>query len=80
MANQTPILLQIIGTGSAVSGATPFTNKTLKINLPVKIDGTPAITDIGGNDLVEFSFWSQYDPTAANAGNITCVNNLAALV
>jgi hypothetical protein len=72
--------LQILMEGNAV--ATPGTSysvKTAIINLPIKWKKFSKLEEDDGIDTLTGSFFSKYNATAASAGQIIVVNELAAL-
>ena len=73
-------LLQLKHTGSALTTAgTAYTYKQLIINLAIEYTDVPALSDQDGNDTIELPFRMVYSVADALAGQITVVNQVAAL-
>ncbi len=77
--NNTPQLIRLKTTGSALAPAGTYTNKTLLMDLPGMWEKIDKIGDEDGNDLMSGTFRVAYDPTAAKYATLTVVNNLATL-
>jgi hypothetical protein len=75
----TPRKLRVDLRGPTLASAGTFTRRTVRIDLPIKYTENPPLEDQDGNDIVSMSFRSRYNVTAATAGSIVCVNELATL-
>jgi hypothetical protein len=72
--------LRILFEGATLSSAgTTYSKKTLAIDLVGKWETFDAIGDNDGNDIVKGTMKCRYNATAASAGRIIVVNELAAL-
>lgn len=65
--------------GTNLASAGTFTRRTVRFDLPIKYTANPPLADQDGNDIVSLSYRSRYNTTAATAGSIVCVNELATL-
>ncbi len=76
---QTPVLVQIKIEGSTAfaTPGTVYSVPTIKINLPGFWESFSKIGEANGNDIVTGKFVSAYDTTAAAAGSIIVVVDLA---
>jgi hypothetical protein len=74
----TPRLIQIKFTGTALAGAT-YSAKTLIFNLAGKWSKFSKLGEQDGNDIINATFTVGYDATKTDAGQIIVVNQNAAL-
>ena len=76
---QTPVLLQVKveGLTAFATPGTTYSVPTMKINLPGYWESFSKIGEANGNDIVTGKFVSAYDTTAAAAGSIIVVVELA---
>lgn len=77
--NRVPRLLQLRFIGSNLATAGTYTTKTLIINLPIRWTKFDPLDDDDDNNIVIGKFFSKYNTTAGNAGNIIVVNELSTL-
>ena len=78
--NQTARLVRLSFTGNAVQTAgTSYSTTTCNIDVAGKWETWDAISEQNGNDIVVGKLRARYDGTAADAGKIVVVNELAAL-
>lgn len=80
---ETAQLMQIKIEGSAAdtfaSTGTTYAVPTVKINMPFKWSNFEKIGEANGNDIVQGSFFSAYDTTAAAAGTVIVVAELSSI-
>jgi len=69
--------VKIEGNVAFATPGTTYTYPTLLINLPFKWSNFEKIGEANGNDIVQGSFFSAYDPTAAVAASFVDVVELA---
>jgi hypothetical protein len=69
--------IKIEGNVAFATPGTTYTYPTLLINLPFKWSNFEKIGEANGNDIVQGSFFSAYDPTAAVAASFVDVVELA---
>lgn len=75
---QTPRKIQLKFEGTALTSAgTAYTYKTLLINLAGKWRKFDKIDERNGNDIINATFEARYNATAASAGGIIVVNEVA---
>ena len=76
---ETPVLLEIKIEGSTAfaTPGTTYSVPTLLIKLPIKWSNFEKIGEANGNDIVQGSFFSAYDPTAAVGPSFVDVVELA---
>lgn len=73
---QTPQLMRLYFYGSRLTTVgTPYTDKTLVIDLPIKFESLDPLDDIDGNSIVKLNWRSKYNATAGDAGKIIVVLN-----
>lgn len=78
--NQVPRYIRLLVEGSNLATAgTTYQKKTLIVDLPGRWSKFNPLGDKDGNDIVDAEFRVAYDPTAATAGKIIVVNEVAAL-
>jgi hypothetical protein len=79
----TPQLMQVKIEGSAAdtfaSTGTTYGVPTVKINMPFKWSNFEKIGEANGNDIVQGSFFSAYDTSAAAAGSVIVVAELSSI-
>lgn len=78
---ETPALMRIKVEGSTAfaTPGTTYSVPTLLINMPMKYTNFEKIGEANGNDIVQGSFFSTYDPTAAVAPSFVNVVELSAV-
>jgi hypothetical protein len=76
---ETPKKIRLITTGSALTTAGTYANKTMIIDLCGKWEKFGKIGDRNGNDIIEGEFYGAYNETAADFGKIVLVNTLTSL-
>lgn len=73
---QTPQLMRLYFFGSDLTTTgTPYTDKTLIIDLPIKFEDLEPLDDIDGNSIVKLNFRSRYNATSGDAGKFIIVLN-----
>lgn len=77
--NEVARLLRVEFLGSAFATAGTYTNKTFRMDLPIKWTKFNPISDQNGNDIVVADFYSKYNVTKGDAGQFVVVNELSAL-
>ena len=71
--NQTPRLLRLWFFGSDITTADSYSNKQLKIDLPIKYESFDALDDQDGNSIVKANFISRYNATVGDAGKFEII-------
>jgi len=71
--------IKLLCEGSALLTPGTYSYKSLVVNLLGKWEKFTELDSIDGNDIVTGTLRCRYDPTAASAGSIIIVNDLAAL-
>ena len=72
---QTPRLLRLLWTGTALTTAGTHATKKFIVDLPIKWESFDALDDLDGNSTVTANFVSRYNETVANAGKFIVVLN-----
>jgi hypothetical protein len=76
---QTPRLLRLLVEGNALTTANDYTYKSLVVDLAGYWSKFSKLAEQDGNDVVTGTFVAKYDPTAEMFGDLTVVNEVAAL-
>ena len=75
----TPRRIRLLFTGSALTTTATYTHKILRIDLAGRYSKRDKIGEQNGQDVVQFTFRTGYNPTVTSAGTILCVNQLSVL-